>query len=136
MKIRKFQQNDRNSLIKLLHEAFPDDSPHNRPFDVIQKKLAVDDLIFVATHQDEIIGSCIAGYDGHRGWLYSVGVAVGHRRRGVGQKLVRHAIEQLQQLDCIKINLQIRAGNTEVAAFYQALGFAVEDRLSMGILLH
>ena len=31
----------------------------------------------------------MAGYDGHRGWLYTVAVSPGHRRRGVGTALVR-----------------------------------------------
>jgi ribosomal protein S18 acetylase RimI-like enzyme len=50
----------------------------------------------------------------------------------VGEKLVKHAIQALRELGCIKVNLQIRSTNTEVAAFYKSLCFSVEDRLSMG----
>jgi hypothetical protein len=32
----------------------------------------------------------------------------------------------------MKINLQIRGGNEDVAAFYESLGYAVEPRISMG----
>ena len=95
-------------------------------------KLAVDDLIIVAESERELIGACMAGYDGHRGWLYAVAVAPSHRRKGIGEKLVKFTMQSLKHLGCIKINLQIRSTNTEVAAFYKSLGFSIEDRLSMG----
>jgi ribosomal protein S18 acetylase RimI-like enzyme len=135
MKIRKFQEKYRNSLIELWQRIFPDDPPHNEPSKVIEAKLAVDDLIFLAESNSEIIGACIAGYDGHRGWLYAVAVSPEHRRRGTGTQLVKHAMQALKELGCIKVNLQIRSTNKEVAAFYESLGFAGEDRLSMGTFI-
>jgi len=132
MNIRKFQQSDRSRLIELWDVVFPDDPPHNEPSTVIAAKLAVDDLIFVAEQDGQLIGACIAGYDGHRGWLYSVAVLKEQRRGGSGAALVKYAIQSLKEIGCIKVNLQIRPTNTEVAAFYKALGFSVEDRMSMG----
>ena len=135
MNIRKFQESDQNSLIELWRKVFPDDPPHNEPSVVIEAKLAVDDLIFVAEHERNLVGACMAGYDGHRGWLYAVAVLKEQRRSGTGAALVKHAMQSLKEIGCIKVNLQIRSTNTEVAAFYKALGFAVEDRLSMGAFL-
>jgi ribosomal protein S18 acetylase RimI-like enzyme len=135
MKIRKFQEKDRNSLIKLWQRVFPDDPPHNEPSKVIESKLAIDDLIFLVESNNEIIGACMAGYDGHRGWLYAVAVSPEHRRSGIGTQIVKHAMQVLKELGCIKVNLQIRSTNTEVAAFYESLGFAREDRLSMGAFI-
>jgi ribosomal protein S18 acetylase RimI-like enzyme len=135
MNIRKFHEADRASLIALWTRVFPDDPPHNEPSQVIAAKLKVDDLIFVAEHDKQIIGACMAGYDGHRGWLYAVAVSPDHRRAGTGTMLVRSALADLKKLGCLKVNLQIRSTNTAVAAFYQALGFAVEDRLSMGVFI-
>lgn len=77
----------------------------------------------------------MAGYDGHRGWLYAVAVATGQRRRGVGKRLIERALESLREIGCIKANLQIRASNSEVRAFYESLGFVVEERISMGAFL-
>ncbi len=77
----------------------------------------------------------MAGYDGHRGWLYAVAVSPEHRRSGIGTQLVKHAMQVLKELGCIKVNLQIRSTSTEVAAFYESLGFAREDRLSMGAFI-
>jgi hypothetical protein len=132
MNIRKFREPDKSSLINLWQAVFPDDPPHNEPSGVIEAKLVVDDLILIAETERELIGACMAGYDGHRGWLYAVAVDPAHRRKGVGEKLVKHAIQALGERGCIKVNLQIRSTNTEVAAFYKSLGFNVEDRLSMG----
>lgn len=132
MNIREFQENDKDSLIKLWQAVFVDDPPHNEPSQVIEAKLRVDDLIFVAETKAEIIGACMAGYDGHRGWLYAVAVDPAHRRGGTGAKLVNFSLRALKQLGCIKVNLQIRSTNTGVADFYRSLGFSVEDRISMG----
>ena len=135
MKIRQFCESDRTDLIKLWHTVFPDDPPHNEPSKVIEAKLAIDKLIFIAEHEGLMIGACMAGYDGHRGWLYAVAVLKEQRRSGAGAALVKQAIQALKVMGCIKVNLQIRATNTEVAAFYESLGFVIEERLSMGTFI-
>ena len=135
MKIRQFCESDRSDLIKLCHAVFPDDPSHNEPSKVIEAKLAIDNLIFIAEHEGLIIGACMAGYDGHRGWLYAVAVCNEQRRSGVGSALVQHAIQALKVMGCIKVNLQIRATNTEVTTFYKSLGFIIEERLSMGTFI-
>ncbi len=135
MNIRKFREADRDSLIKLWQTVFADDPPHNEPSKVIAAKLRIDDLIFVAETNGQITGVCMAGYDGHRGWLYAVAIDPAHRRCGTGATLVKYSLQALKQLGCIKVNLQIRSTNTAVADFYQSLGFSVEDRISMGVLI-
>ena len=135
MNIRKFKKKDRKSLIELWQKVFPDDPPHNKPSKVIEAKLAIDDLIFVAEYKDQLTGACMAGYDGHRGWLYAVAVLPDQRRAGTGTKLITTVIQSLKQRGCIKVNLQIRADNTEVAKFYKSLGFFTEERLSMGAFI-
>ncbi len=135
-KIRKYQESDKATLTALWQAVFPDDPPHNEPSLVIEAKLAVDDLIFIAEEEDgEMIGACMAGYDGHRGWLYAVAVSPDQRRNGTGKALVLFAIQALKDLGCKKVNLQIRPTNTEVANFYKSLGFSTEDRLSMGTFI-
>ncbi len=135
MNIRKYQNRDKRSLILLWENAFPKDPPHNEPSSVIEQKLIVDDLIFVAEDNNKIVGACIAGYDGHRGWLYAVAVSQNNRRSGTGTKLIKAATQSLKALGCIKVNLQIRATNTAVVDFYESLGFSSEDRLSMGAFI-
>jgi hypothetical protein len=135
IKIRKYVAQDRQLLIELWQEVFPDPAPHNEPSKVIDEKLNQDDLIVVAENTNQIIGSCIVGYDGHRGWLYAVAVAPEYRRQKVGARLVSHSMDELKALGCTKVNLQIRSTNTPVVSFYKSIGFQVEDRLSMGVLI-
>ncbi|MEN4949830.1 GNAT family acetyltransferase [Pseudomonas proteolytica] len=123
----------RAQVATLWQAAFGYDTAHNRPELAIDKKLAVDDgLFFVATDKTAVIGTLMAGYDGHRGWLYSVAVHPDYRRQGLGASLVRHGEQALIALGCLKINLQITSGNEAVVGFYEALGYGVEPRISMG----
>ena len=136
MQIRLFEARDTVGVTSIWQEALPDDRPHNQPPSVIRKKVAVrDDLFFVAEENAVVLGTIMAGYDGHRGWLYSVAVDPASRCKGFGKQLVNHAVRSLQKLGCTKVNLQVRGDNKNVIAFYKSLGFGVEDRVSMGKLL-
>jgi ribosomal protein S18 acetylase RimI-like enzyme len=123
----------REQVAALWKAAFGYDAPHNNPHLAIDKKLAVkDQLFFVATDGDKIVGTVMAGYDGHRGWIYSVAVEALRRKQGIGSALVRHAEQALIALGCVKINLQILEGNADVVKFYSSLGYTIEKRISMG----
>ncbi len=89
-------------------------------------------MFFVAVADGAVVGTIMAGYDGHRGWIYSVAVVPERRKLGIGSRLVRHAEDALMRKGCTKINLQITEGNEPVAAFYQSLGYSIEKRVSMG----
>jgi ribosomal protein S18 acetylase RimI-like enzyme len=117
----------------LWKEVFPDDPPWNAAEVSIARKVkAADDLFLVASEAGRVIGTVMAGYDGHRGWLYSVAVAPDKRRKGLGTALVREVERRLTERGCVKINLQVRSRNAGVVAFYEKLGYAVEERVSMG----
>lgn len=136
MEIRPYQAADFEGLDALWREAFPNDPPRNRADVSVPAKLAMnDDLLFVAVEQGHVIGSIMAGYDGHRGWLYSVAVRQDAKRHGIGTALVQTAEAALRKLGCCKINLQVHSANTAVIDFYKRLGFAVEEHISMGRLL-
>jgi ribosomal protein S18 acetylase RimI-like enzyme len=51
---------------------------------------------------------------------------------GIGSKLVEEAERRLKTLGCVKINLQVRPSNSAVANFYRRIGYAAEERISMG----
>ena len=74
----------------------------------------------------------MAGYDGHRGWIYYLAVAPAFRRQGIGRLLMRAAEARLLADGCPKVNLQIRTSNADAAAFYEALGYALDDVVSLG----
>jgi ribosomal protein S18 acetylase RimI-like enzyme len=98
----------------------------------IPAKIAVQrELFLVAAHGDRVIGTTMAGYDGHRGWLYSVAVLPAYRRDGIGSALIQEAENRLLAMGCPKINLQVVAANISVTRFYEKLGYAIEERISM-----
>jgi ribosomal protein S18 acetylase RimI-like enzyme len=122
-----------DGVMALWAEAFPDPPPWNSPDLVISAKTAVQpELFLVALDEECVIGTAMGGYDGHRGWLYTVAVLRTHRRSGVGSALIRELERRLGTMGCVKINLQVQAANSGVAEFYRRLGYVVEDRISMG----
>jgi ribosomal protein S18 acetylase RimI-like enzyme len=137
MEIRCYADADEQVVIALWREVLPDSAPHNDPATAIRKKLAVErDLFFVAAIDGVVVGTVMGGYDGHRGWVYSVAVKPQHRRRGIGSTLLRRLEAALRERGCLKVNLQVRSSNAEVIAFYEKLGFGVEERVSMGKRLY
>src|SRR5665213_1043482 len=109
----------RRQVVALWETVFAYQAAHNKPSLAIDKKIEVgDQLFFVAIADQAVIGAIMAGYDGHRGWIYSLAVASAHRRQGLGSLLMTHAERALVSKGCVKINLLILADNQSVAAFY------------------
>ena len=133
MKIRNYHQSDIESVISLWTEVFNPVQHHNNPKVAINMKIKNNDnLFFIAEEKNQIIGTIISGFDGHRGWLYSLAVHPDYRRKGIGTTLVKKALDELKKLGCLKVNLQIYSNNKNVKDFYEKNGFLIEDRISMG----
>jgi ribosomal protein S18 acetylase RimI-like enzyme len=131
--IRTYEESDEAAVAALWREVFADAPPWNEPEADIRRKLAVQrELFFVAVDGGDVVGTALAGYDGHRGWVYYVAVKPSHRRRGIGAALMRRVEEELEAMGCPKLNLQVRTPNRETVAFYEKLGYDVEERVSMG----
>jgi ribosomal protein S18 acetylase RimI-like enzyme len=139
--IRPFDRNDTEAVLAVWCDAFPqydaEDAPaHRDPRRSIEMKLATQpELFFVAVHESRLVGTLMAGYDGHRGWLYSLGVVPDARRLGIGRALLAHAEAALAARGCRKVNLQVLPGNDDACRFYGALGYDVEKRISFGKVL-
>ena len=131
--IRPFRESDQEDIIKLWEKVFPDAPQHTNPArDIRTKREVQPELFLVALAEDRIVGTAMAGFDGHRGWVYYLGVDPDYQRRGIGTALMKRVESRLMGMGCPKLNLQIRADNAEVQAFYESLGYFTEDRLSMG----
>ena len=131
--IRPYSESDEAAVAELWRQVFPGSPSWNHPETDIQRKLSVQrELFLVAALGSEIVGTAMAGYDGHRGWVYYVAVSPRHRRQGIGTALMNNVEQRLASLGCPKLNLQVRASNHEVVSFYENLGYEVEERISMG----
>ena len=123
----------RGQVIELWQKAFGYATARNAPVLVIDKKLAIDDgLLIVGIKNGEVIGTVMAGYDAHRGWIYSLAVLPKYRKQGVGSALLSHAEQKLSSLGCMKINLQVLEGNDAAEKLYISNGYSIEKRISMG----
>ncbi len=132
MRIRPFTRPDTEPVVALW-EACGLTRPWNDPRRDIERKLAVQpELFLVGERDDEVVATAMAGYDGHRGWVYYVAVAPGLQRSGVGRELMTEVEGRLLALGCPKVNIQIRSDNGPASSFYARLGYAPDGATGMG----
>ena len=136
VEIRAYENADHDDVVQLWRLVFPNAPARNDPVLNIRRKLqAGPELFLVASVDSRVVGTTMAGFDGHRGWLHLIAVAPEQRRQGIGSEMIREAEDRLAALGCPKVNLQVRASSPEAVGFYQRLGYAVEERISMGKVL-
>ena len=130
--IRPFEIQDQSAVIALWDRCNLSVS-WNDPKEDIEMKLQVQpELFFVGTLSRRIVASAMAGYDGHRGWIYYLAVDPGCRKLGFGRKIMEKAEQSLRTMGCRKINLQVRHTNQSVIAFYTRLGFSDDRVMGLG----
>jgi ribosomal protein S18 acetylase RimI-like enzyme len=133
--IEPFADCHQSEVIALWAAVFGYSAPHNNPAKIVEQKLAYErKLFFVALSEGRVVGTVMGGYDGHRGWIYSLAVSPDFRRHGIGAALMQRIEQELKQQGATKINLQVVATNAAVVEFYKQCGYAVEERISMGKL--
>lgn len=134
--VRTYTASDLDKVADLWRVVFPDTPPHNDPVLDIQRKEAVQpELFLVACQGQSVVGTCMGGFDGHRGWVHLVAVQPDSRRQGIASRLMRELEARLLDLGCPKLNLQVRDTSPEAVLFYERLGYSVEKRTSMGKIL-
>jgi ribosomal protein S18 acetylase RimI-like enzyme len=137
VKIRRIEPADTEVVVALWRDVFPEYNdparPQRDPRANIARKLAFDDGLFWLLEVDgRVVGTAMAGYDGHRGWIYSIGVAPAARRHGHGRRLLVHVEQALRALGCPKINIQVLSGNETALKFWLDAGYAVDNVVGMG----
>ncbi len=132
MNIRPFQATDEAAVVALWR-ACDLVRPWNDPHKDIRRKLRVNpEWFLVGETGGRIVGTVMAGYEGHRGWINYLAVEPGRQRAGLGRALMAEAERLLHAAGCAKINLQVRTGNAGVIAFYERLGYKQDDCVSLG----
>jgi ribosomal protein S18 acetylase RimI-like enzyme len=101
--------------------------PWNDPQADFQRALDHEaSTVIVAEHDTRIVATAMTGFDGHRGWIYYLGVAPEHRGRGIARQLLDAACEWLGLRGCPKVELMLRNGNP-ATGFYEHLGWEQQD---------
>ena len=130
--IRAYEPSDEDAVIGLWRACGLVFS-QNDPKRDIERKLKVNPEWFLVGLIDGlVIGTCMAGYEGHRGWINYLAVHPDHQRRGLARRLMEHVESLLRAAGCPKINLQVRGTNKAVIAFYERLGFTEDAVISLG----
>jgi len=105
----------------------------NDPDKDIDRKLKVNDNLFLIVEFNKIIiGSAMAGYDGHRGSVYYLSIDPKYQNKGVGKILMKEIEKRLISIGCPKINIFIRNSNIEVKEFYQSINYEEQNSLVYG----
>lgn len=131
MHIRPYQPADEAAVIALWREcelANWEDPRKN----IARKLRASPEWFLVGENDGKVVATCMVGYEGHRGWINLLAVAPAYQQRGYGRALMEEAERILRAAGCAKINLQVRATNRRVIAFYRKLGFATENFVHLG----
>ena len=132
-RIRPFRDGDEEEVISLWRVCGLVRPWNNPRRDIESARTGPSSEIFVAVAggEERVVGSVMAGYEGHRGWVYYVAAHPEHRSLGLGGRLMRHAESWLEGLGAPKVMLMIREENEGVRRFYEGLGYEVERRTVM-----
>lgn len=132
LSVREYGDGDGAAVVSLW-EVCGLTRPWNDPHRDIERKLIVDDgLFWVGTVENEIVATIMGGYEGHRGWVNYLAVHPEWRGAGFGRQLMDEMETTLKRRGCPKINLQVRTSNEDVLKFYEAIGYSVDNVVSMG----
>lgn len=130
--IRPFERTDEATVVALWRDCGlvrPWNDPHR---DIARKLTVQPELFLVGTWHEQLVASAMAGFDGHRGWVYYLAVAAGRRRLSIGRQMMAKAESMLLERGCPKVNLLVRTSNTGVLAFYRKLGYAADEAVPLG----
>lgn len=130
--VRPYQPEDEQQVIELWHRCDLVVPWHDPKYDIELKLQIQPDLFLVAAIENLIVATVMAGYEGHRGWINYLAVTPDYQRQGIGRLMMAKAEAELKKLGCPKVNLQIRATNHSVIAFYEKIGFADDYIIGMG----
>jgi len=136
--IRAFERRDTDAVVELWRDVGLT-RPWNDPHQDIERKLKVQPELFIVAEipgahdaLPRIVGTVMAGYDGHRGWLCYLASTPELRGSGIGRGLVGEAERLLLEMGCPKVQLMVRRGNESVLEFYDQLGYERFDVSNTG----
>lgn len=130
--IRSFDRADTEQVVDLWRRCGLT-RPWNDPHRDIERKLAVQPELFLVLDRDgAVVATAMAGYDGHRGWVYYLAVDPGLQGAGLGRTMMAEVEQRLTALGCPKVNVQVRGGNEVAGGFYDRLGYRPDGATGLG----
>ena len=119
---------DVDAIVALWQQAAEND---RRPPDTAAAVLALlgrdPEAVILADHDDALIGSIVAGWDGWRYHLYRLAVRPDWRKQGVGSALLSAAEDRLRALGATRLDAMVLDGNDLGQSLWQARGYRRQD---------
>ena len=107
--------------------------PWNNPEADFELALASESsAILTLADGSALVATVMVGFDGHRGWVYYLAVDPKRQKQGLGRNLMAMAEDWLKARDCPKIQLMVRDDNADARAFYEAIGYELQDVVTIG----
>ncbi|OHV13804.1 GNAT family acetyltransferase [Kushneria phosphatilytica] len=132
MQLRPYRNSDEVAVIQLWQRCALT-RPWNDPHRDIARKCAEDPSLFlIGTIDEQVMASAMAGYDGHRGWLYYLAVAPERQGRGFGRALIEAVESLLIARGCPKLMMMVRPGQPRLIDYYHELGYETGEFTTLG----
>nr|NUR37174.1 GNAT family acetyltransferase [Sphingomonas sp.] len=122
--IREASSGDRTAVIALWQECDLT-RPWNDPVGDFDRALAFAGSAIIVADEESVVGTAMTGFDGHRGWIYYLGVKPTRRGEGIARRLTEACANWLKQHDCPKVELMLRDGNP-ASGLYERLGWELQ----------
>jgi ribosomal protein S18 acetylase RimI-like enzyme len=103
--------------------------------DIARARNAASSALLVGRTGGTVIATAMAGFDGHRGWVYYLAVAPDQQRGGHGKAMLAAAERWLRERGAPKVMLLVAESNSGVRGFYEKLGFTRSPVIVMGRML-
>ncbi len=132
MNVRPYHPEDELMVIELWHKCGLVRPWNNPQLDIARKLKVNPELFLVGTREGTVIATAMGGYEGHRGWVNYLAVDPVYQRQGLGRQMMQEIEKRLLDMDCPKINLQVRDGNSSGLEFYRQIGYQNDNVISLG----
>lgn len=89
-----------------------------------------ENLVVVAREGRSLVGFAMAQFGTDAVHLTLIGVAAERRRSGIGRRLLAWVEDSATVAGIFRMNLEVRAGNSEARSFYARLGYKENGRVT------
>jgi ribosomal protein S18 acetylase RimI-like enzyme len=90
---------------------------------------------FICRIDGKIIGCILCGHDGRKGFIYHACIHKNQRGKGIGKKLVDHAINSLKEEQITKVAVLTNSDNKQGNDFWSSIGFGFSNDLDYRLLI-
>jgi ribosomal protein S18 acetylase RimI-like enzyme len=100
--------------------------------DIARARTAVSATLLVGRKDGKVVATALAGFDGHRGWVYYLAVEPKLQRAGHGKAMLEAAEHWLRARGVPKLLLMVADANSGVREFYERLGYSRSPVATLG----